>query len=107
MADKILLAKTDAAANSAEFVVKAGSPKTVYLFPVASLTASEYANLERKDPDGTWGPVYDNSFAGGGQVRLDSATATGVTVVGEGTYRVDLDDPTNSIGVALADTTFV
>ena len=101
--EHIILAKTLSAGNSSQFVVKTNNPKTVYLFPVADLTAGENANLQRKDPDGTWQDVYDHSFKGaGGQVILDS-TVTGVTVVGEGVYRIELENPTNSIGVAVSD----
>ena len=103
MADKVLLAPTNAAAQSIEFVVKPGEPKTVYLYPYADLTAGENANLQRKDAAGTWQVVYDHSFKGsGGKVVLDT-TVSGVTVTGEGVYRIDLENPTNSIGVGIGD----
>jgi len=103
MTDKTILAKTSSAGNSSSFHVKKGRPATVYLYPEASLTASEFANLQRLDPDGTWQDVYDHGFKGsGGRVRLDT-TVTGVVVVGEGEYRIELENPTNSIGVAIGD----
>jgi len=103
MADKILLAPTSSAAQSIEFVVKAGTKKTIYLYPYADLTAGENANLQKKDPAGTWQVVYDHSFKGsGGQVILDT-TVSEVVVTGEGVYRIDLENPTNSIGVAIGD----
>lgn len=101
--DNIILAKTASAGNSSEFIVKQSRPVSVYLFPVADLTATEYANLQRKDPEGTWQDVFDHGFKGvGGQVRLDT-TVTGITVTAEGVYRIELENPTNSIGVAVAD----
>ena len=103
MTDKTILAKTTSAANSGSFFVKPGRPVTVYLYPQASLTAAENANLQRKDPEGTWQDVYDHGFKGsGGQVVLDT-TVTGVVVAGEGEYRIELENPTNAIGVAVGD----
>jgi len=101
--DHIILQKTSSAGNSGSFFVKVGLPRTVYLFPVADLTASENANLQRKDPEGTWQDVFDSGFKGsGGQVILDT-TVTGVVVVGEGEYRIELENPTNAIGISVAD----
>ena len=103
MTDVTILAKTASAGNSSTFYVKPGQPKTVYLFPVADLTAGENANLQRLDPDSVWQDVFDHGFKGaGGQVILDT-TVTGVVVAGEGAYRIELENPTNSIGVAIAD----
>lgn len=103
MSDNIILAKTASAGNSFPFRVMLNLPRTVYLFPEADLTAGENANLQREDPDGTWQDVYDHSFKGaGGQVILDT-TVTGIRVIGEGVYRIELENPTNAIGVAVAD----
>ena len=103
MSDKVILEKRLTAGNSSDFSVMVNVPKTVYLFPAADLTVGENANLQRKDPDGTWQDVFDSGFKGsGGQGILDS-TVTGIMVAGEGVYRVELEDPTNAIGVAVAD----
>lgn len=102
MADKILLAP-QTALGYGYFKVNRSVPRTVYVYPVADLTASEYADLQRKDPAGTWQDVYDSGFKGsGGQVRLDT-TCSGVVVVGEGEYRIMKEASTNAIGVAVGD----
>ena len=100
MADTVLLAP-QTALGYGYFNVDDNIPRTVYVYPVASLTASEYADLQRKDPAGTWQDVYDSGFKGsGGQVRLDT-TCTDITVIGEGEYRIMKELSTNAIGVAL------
>lgn len=103
MVDKTILAKTSSAGNSSAFHVKVGRPATVYLYPEADLTVSENANLQRKDPDGTWQDVYDHSFKGSGGKVVLNTTVTGILVEGEGEYRIELENPTNAIGVAVGD----
>ena len=102
MADKSLLAP-QTALGYGYFTVKPHQKKTVYVYPVADLTASEYADLQRKDVAGTWQDVYDPGFKGsGGQVRLDT-TVTDITVTGQGEYRIMKEASTNAIGVGVAD----
>lgn len=102
MSDKVMLAP-QTALGYAYFPVTRAVPVTVYLYPVADLTASEYADLQRKDPAGTWQDVYDHGFKGsGGQVRLDT-TVTTITVKGEGEYRIMKETSSNAIGVARGD----
>ena len=103
MTDRAILAP-QTALGYAEFTVTPKRPVTVYLYPVASLTAAEYSDLQRKDPTGTWQDVYDHGSKGsGGQVRLDT-TVTTITVTGEGKYRIMKEASTNAIGVAEANT---
>ena len=100
MADNAILAP-QTALGYGYFKVGHATPVTVYVYPVASLTASEYADLQRKDPDGTWQDVYDSGFKGsGGQVRLDT-TCTGVVVNGYGEYRIMKELSTSAIGVGV------
>lgn len=99
MADKILLAPQTGAGNSEVFYVDPARPRTCYLYPFANVTASEFCDLQREDPAGTWQDVYDSGF--GGQVRLDS-TVESVTIVGGGKYRWAKEATTNAQGVGLA-----
>lgn len=100
MSDRSLREPINTAGVSDTFIVKHNRPRTVYLYPVADLTASEQATLQREDPAGTFQDVYDNAF--GGIVQLNT-TVTGTVVVGEGKYRVNVADPTNAIGVGIGD----
>ena len=98
--DTVIREPSDAAGQSDTFIV-GKDPITVYLYPVASLTSSEYVDLQRDTPAGTFQDVYDSGFKGsGGQVRLDT-TVTDITITGPGTYRLDFDNPTNAIGAAV------
>ena len=91
----VIAAKSNSAQNSDPFFVGT-EPVKVMIYPYADLTASEYANIEEKDPDGTWGDFYDHSFNGtGGVVKLGTDTATSVVIDTPGEYRVAIDNPTN------------
>ena len=97
--DTVIHTPSAAAGQSDTFTV-GKDPITVYIYPVASLTAGEYVDLQRDTPAGTFQDVYDPGFKGsGGQVRLDT-TVTDITITGPGTYRLDFDNPTNAIGAA-------
>ena len=90
---------SDAAGQSSEFSVDR-EPVTAHLY--GTLVAAEYADLQRKANDDSWHNVFDHSFAGsGGQVRLDSATATAIQIVAPGVYRFDVDDPTNTVTITI------
>lgn len=90
---------SDAAGQSDEFQVDR-EPVTAHLY--GTLVAAEYVDLQRKGNNGTFYDVYDHSFAGsGGQVRLDSATATAIQIVAPGVYRFDVDDPTNTVTITI------
>ena len=106
MADTIIRAPVNTAGQTSEFYVRPDNPVTVYLYPVGDLISGETATLQREDAAGTWQSVYDPSFNGsGGVVNMDLATnCTDIMVVGSGNYRVDVADPTNAIGVAIAET---
>lgn len=97
----IIAPKSSSAQNSDAFFVGT-RPVKVMIYPFADLTATEYANIEEKDPDGTWGDFYDHSFNGSGAVvKLGTDTATSILISAVGEYRVAIDNPTNSIGAAI------
>jgi hypothetical protein len=100
MADRILRAPLLTAGQSSTFKVTPHRSRTVYLYPVGDLTATEQSTLQREDPAGTFGDVYDVAF--GGIVQMNTAV-TEYTVVAEGVYRINVADPTKAIGVAIAD----
>ena len=98
--DTIIRAPVNTAGVTASFTVLKGKPIAVGLYPVADLTSGETADLQRTDPAGTFGDVYDFSF--GGVVNIDLATnATEVIVETPGTYRLNVADPTNAIGAYI------
>ena len=98
--DTVIRAPVNTAGQTSQFIVD-DKPVTVYLYPAASLTATEYADLQRDTAAGTFQDVYDHSFKGsGGQVRLDT-TVTDITIEAPGTYRLDFDNPTNAVGAAI------
>lgn len=97
----VIAAKSADAQNSDPFYV-GKEPVKVMIYPYGDLTASEYANIEEEDPDGTWGDFYDHAFNGsGGVVKLGTDTATSVVISAVGKYRVAIDDPTNAVGAAI------
>jgi len=76
-------------------------PVKVSLYPIADLTASEYADLQEEDAAGTFGDMSDPFYQGlGAQVRL-STLATSCIVQAPGTYRLDFDNPTNAVGAFI------
>jgi len=100
MADTVIRAPVDTAGQSDTFKV-VDKALTIYLYPVASLTATEYADLQRQAADDSWADVEDSSFSGAaGQVRLDT-TVTEITIRAPGTYRLDFDNPTSAVGAAI------
>lgn len=101
MAITIIRSPVNTAGQTDEFRVDK-FPIKVSLYPVGDLTATEYADLQEKDAAGTFGDVFDAFYQGtGAQVRLESTIATSIVISATGTYRLDLDDPTNSIGVFI------
>jgi len=98
--DTIIRAPVDTAGQSATFMVK-DYPVRVSLYPVADLTASEYADLQQEDPAGTFGDVYERITDGSGaQVRM-SSVVTDIMVIASGTYRLDFDNPTSAVGAYI------
>ena len=103
MAKTIIRAPVNTAGQSDEFVVDL-VPVKVCLYPVADLTASEFADLQDEDAAGTFADMSDPFFQGsGGQIRL-SSVATVVVISTAGTYRLDFDDPTNAVGAYIEET---
>ena len=97
----VIAEKSTSAQNSKSFFV-GDEPVKVVIYPYADITATEYANIEEKDPDGTWGDFYDVGFNGsGGIAKLGTDTATAVLIDAVGEYRVAIDNPTNAIGAAI------
>ena len=98
--DTIIRAPVDTAGQSDTFEVK-DIPIRVSLYPVASLTAAEYADLQQEDPAGTFGDVFERASDGtGAQVRM-SSVVTDIVVTATGTYRLDFDNPTNAVGAYI------
>jgi hypothetical protein len=101
MAITIIREPSSSAGQTAEFNVDK-LPIKVSLYPVADLTATEYADLQERDPAGTFGDVWDAFYQGtGAQVRLESTIATSIVISATGTYRLDFDNPTNSVGAFI------
>jgi hypothetical protein len=93
-----LIFNSNAAGQSDTFTVSK-EPVTCYLGPYSSLTAAEYADLQRYD--GTnWSDVYSLVGGSAAQVRLDT-TLTDITIIGPGTYRFDVDNPTNTVTIHI------
>ena len=86
-----ILAKATGAANSSEFEVDA-RPVTVGMYPEANF-AAETAQLQIKNPDGTWDDVYDDN----GLILL-GATRPQETVWGGGTFRLEFIARTSAMG---------
>ena len=100
MAKTIIRAPVDSAGQTDTFIV-GKFPIKVSLYPIADLTADEFADLQEEDAAGTFGDVSDPSYQGtGAQVRL-STVATSIMIVAEGTYRLEFDDPTNAVGAFI------
>ena len=98
--DTIIRAPVNTAGVTDTFRFLKGKPIAVGLYPVASLTSGETADLQRADPAGTFGDVLDFSF--GGVVNIDVATnATEVIVETPGSYRLNVANPTNAIGAYI------
>ena len=98
--DTIIRAPVNTAGQTATFHVDK-YPIRVSLYPVADLTTSEFADLQIEDPAGTFGDVWDATFNGASsQVRL-SDVLTDIVVRNTGTYRINVANPTNAIGVYI------
>lgn len=104
--DTIIRAPVDTAGQSDTFYV-VNLPVRVSLYPVASLVAAEYADLQQEDPAGTFGNVFERAPDGtGAQVRM-SATVTDIVVSATGTYRLNFADPTNAVGAYIRNVTSI
>ena len=98
--DTIIRAPSADAGVSATFYVDK-YPIRVSLYPVASLTVSEWADLQIEDPAGTFGNVFDPTFSGASaQVRM-STVCTDILVKNSGTYRINFANPTNAVGAYI------
>jgi len=94
MTQQVLLEKGTGAANSNGFLVDSRAV-TIGIYPEANLGA-EVAQLQIKNPDGTWDDVYDEN----GAVQLGAARIQ-ETIWGGGTFRLEFAARTLAIGAYM------
>lgn len=95
---KIILSSRTQAGSSDTFHVGPGERKTVMIAAASGLIVGEWIDLQISADGGlSWTDVYNE----GVQVRMD-AVSTVLVIDGPGTYRMDKDVTTNTVGIFLA-----